>query len=182
MYNFKITWQGTITDTKFTEEIEADTLVEAVNEFYSTYKHEVEIVKIKRCKIKSVTSADYNLGVIVGTDELKEYLNTHSNEIERIYNLEVDYQLPLLYDRLDIPLTLSTNITNESADDLFIKVQLENTTSAQVYSNDSRVMLEINGCDTDNEYEVSNNYFEFTHEEFKKFAQIVQTMKESLEL
>lgn len=66
MYNFKITWQGSITDTKFTEEIEADTLVEAVNEFYGSYKHEVEIVKIKRCKIKSVASADYNLGVIVG--------------------------------------------------------------------------------------------------------------------
>lgn len=128
-----------------------------------------------------VSHADMTFGY-VGTDKLKEYLNTHSNEIERIYNLEVDYQLPLLYDRLDIPLTISTNITNESADDLFIKVQLENTTSAQVYSNDSRVMLEINACDTDNEYEVSNNYFEFTNEEFKKFAQIVQTMKESLEL
>lgn len=128
-----------------------------------------------------VSHGDMTFGY-VDTDEFKEYLNTHSNEIERIYNLEVDYQLALLYDRLDIPLTLSTNITNESADDLFIKVQLENTTSAQVYSNDSRVMLEINGCDTDNEYELSNNYFEFTHEEFKKFAQIVQTMKESLEL
>lgn len=66
MKRFRITWRGQITDTKFTEEIEADTLVEAVNEFYSTYKHEVEIVKIKRCKIKSVASADYNLGVIVG--------------------------------------------------------------------------------------------------------------------
>lgn len=118
----------------------------------------------------------------VNADGFKDYLNGHLDEVERIYDLEFAYQAHLLYDTLDIPLTDSTNITNESADDLFIKVQLENTTSAQVYSNDSRVMLEINGCDKENEYEVSNNYFEFTHEEFKKFAQIVQTMKESLEL
>lgn len=118
----------------------------------------------------------------VDVDGFNDYVNAHWDEVEHIYDLEFDYQTHLLYDTLDIPLTDSTNITNESADDLFIKVQLENTTSAQVYSNDSRVMLEINGCDTDNEYEVSKNYFEFTHEEFKKFAQIVQTMKESLEL
>lgn len=118
----------------------------------------------------------------VDVDEFKDYLNTHRDEVERIYDLEFGYHTHLLYDALDISLTDSTNITNENKDDLFIKVQLENTTTAQVYSNDNNVMLEINGCDTDNEDEVSNNYFEFTHEEFKKFAQIVQTMKESLEV
>lgn len=65
MYNFKITWVGSITDTKFTEEIEAETVVQALNEFYTTYKHEVNIIKIKRCEIKD-DDYDTRLGIWIG--------------------------------------------------------------------------------------------------------------------
>lgn len=66
MYNFKITWQGTIADVLFTEEIEAETLVQAVNEFYSVYKHEKNIVKIKRCEIKKPLPENVKIGMIMG--------------------------------------------------------------------------------------------------------------------
>ena len=131
------------------------------------------------CKFILVSGGGKRFGYIQES-EFKQFLSDH-DEVDFIYDLDFAYQEHLLYDVLDIEAKEITE-TVEDVDNLFLKVKLEDDTTAEVYSNDESVMLEINGCDTDNDYELSNNYFEFTHEEFKKFAQIVQTMKESLEL
>lgn len=67
MKRFRITWRGQITDTKFTDDIEAETVDEALQYFRDMHTPHTEIVKITSKQVKTEDSQVFRDGYFCGT-------------------------------------------------------------------------------------------------------------------